>query len=117
MSELDPLYDLRARFIHRSQERVASLRALIAPSDDSRMPTSTAARTGAVPTPAQAILRLAHQLAGAAGTFGYAAVSESASALEDGVRAATQRSQSLDPKLLEPLLEALEARVAELGST
>ena len=112
LPEIDPLADLRARFIARSQERVASLRALL---DAGAEPgPSVGCASGDCPL-AEAIARLAHQLAGAAGTFGHAALSEAAAALEDHARAALRPIATIDPMTLAPLLETVEARVAELA--
>lgn len=113
----DPLADLRARFISRSRERVAKLRTLIDAAAEERVRVSPSAATHeADATPAEAILRLAHQLAGAAGTFGYTAMSRAAAELEDHVRAGGPTARALDPGSLEPLVAALEQRVAELGA-
>jgi len=111
MHQIDPLADLRARFIARSRERVQSLRGLIDAAPDQR--ARDAAGSAAEPA-AAAIARLAHQLAGAAGTFGYAALGEAAAILEDRARAAEGAASTFDPLPLTPLLRALEARMAEL---
>jgi len=117
MPSPDPLADLRARFIERSRERVASLRQLIDTAVEDRVGGFPSADTHeADATPAEAITRLAHQLAGAAGTFGYPAMSRAAAALEDRVRAAGETARPLDPGSLEPLVAALERRVTELGA-
>ena len=112
LHEIDPLADLRARFIDRSRERVATLRALIDAGAESRPAAADAPHDC---PPAEAIARLAHQLAGAAGTFGYAALSEAAAALEDHARAALHRIATVDPSPLAPLVATVEARLAELA--
>ena len=111
MSQTDPLADLRARFIDRSRERVRSLRSLIdaGPGQQARHHAGTEEVSAAA-----AIARLAHQLAGAAGTFGYAALGEAAAALEDRARAAQDDTSTFDPMPLTPILQVLEARMAEL---
>ena len=112
MSQTDPLADLRARFIDRSRERVRSLRSLIdaGPGRQARHHAGTEEVSAAA-----AIARLAHQLAGAAGTFGYAALGEAAAALEDRARAAQDDDTStFDPMPLTPILQVLEARMADL---
>lgn len=115
MATADPLADLRARFVTRSRDRVTRLRALIdaAARGGAEPPSIDHAATGS--TPAEAIIGLAHQLAGAAGTFGYQALSKAAAALEDRVRATGPGAQALDPRALEPLLTALEAQLAEIA--
>lgn len=111
MHQTDTLADLRARFIARSRERVQSLRILI-DAGPGQHPRHDA---GSEEVPAAAaIVRLAHQLAGAAGTFGYAALGEAAAALEDRARAAQGGASTFDPMRLTPILQALEARMAEL---
>lgn len=66
---IDPLAELRARFVARTIKRVAALRTAI-----ERVAVDADA-------PAQ-IVDLAHQLAGSAGTFGYTALSHAAATLE-----------------------------------
>ena len=114
MHQTDLLADLRARFIARSRERVRSLRILIdaGPGQQARHD----AGTEEVPA-ATAIARLAHQLAGAAGTFGYAALGEAAATLEDRARAARGDASTFDPMPLTPMLKVLEARMAELEAS
>jgi HPt (histidine-containing phosphotransfer) domain-containing protein len=68
----DPLADLRARFVSRTRERLVALREAIA----------------AEPPALVAIGELAHQLAGSAGMFGYAALGRAAAALDVLVRQA-----------------------------
>ena len=114
MHQTDPLADLRGRFIARSRERVQSLRRLIDAAPDHR--ARHAAEAAAEPA-ALAIARLAHQLAGAAGTFGYAALGQAAAVLEDRARAAKGDASTFDPLPLTPLLQALEACMAELEAT
>jgi HPt (histidine-containing phosphotransfer) domain-containing protein len=110
MSQTDPLADLRARFIGRSRERVRSLRSLIdaGPGHARHHPETEGVSAAA------AVARLAHQLAGAAGTFGYAALGAAAAALEDRARAAQDETSIFDPIPLTPILQVLEARMAEL---
>lgn len=117
MPKPDPLVELRARFIGRSRERVASLRALLdAAAAECIDASARADESEPDVVPAEAIVRLAHQLAGAAGTFGYTAMSEAAAALEDRVRATGQAARALDAGSLEPLVAALESCIAELAS-
>jgi chemotaxis protein histidine kinase CheA len=105
----DPLADLRARWIARSRERVVNLRtivdALVA------MDGSTTADSAAL----DAIARIAHQLAGSAGTFGYAGLSEAAATLEDHARAISDNAATVAPTLLVPILETLEASIEEFA--
>jgi HPt (histidine-containing phosphotransfer) domain-containing protein len=101
VSAPDALADLRGRFIERSLQRVAMLRATLAgdrPSVD-------------------AIAPLAHQLAGNAGTFGYAALGRAAATLEDVARAAGSTSAPLDVALIRPHLLALESQLARADPT
>lgn len=79
----DPLAALRARFLERAAGDLAWIR-----------------ETGGEPT--EELLARAHKLVGAGGTFGYAAVSETAAAVEDDVREGR-------PVDLTALLSALEA--------
>jgi HPt (histidine-containing phosphotransfer) domain-containing protein len=97
-SALDPLADLRSRFIERSLQRVAMLRAALA---------------GDRPSVAT-IAPLAHQLAGSAGTFGYAALGRAAATLEDVARAAGSTGAPLDVALIRPHLLALESLLARV---
>lgn len=114
MPQPDALADLRARFIARSRERVQNLRSLIdaAPAHPARHGAGTKEVSAAA-----AIARLAHQLAGAAGTFGYAALGEAAAALEDRARAAEDDASTFDPLPLTPILQVLEARIADLEAS
>jgi HPt (histidine-containing phosphotransfer) domain-containing protein len=114
MPQTDPLADLRARFIARSRERVQSLRILIdaAPAQHARHDAGTEETSTAA-----AIARLAHQLAGAAGTFGYVALGQAAATLEDRARAAEGEASTFDPLPLTPMLQALEGRMAELETS
>ena len=114
MQPSDPLADLRCRFIDRSRERVARLRALLEEATRRHGPPGDVAPGLAC---ADAIARLAHQLAGAAGTFGYAAVSEAAAALEDRARAAAEAVGGLDPQPLHEGMAVLETRMAALAAT
>jgi HPt (histidine-containing phosphotransfer) domain-containing protein len=100
-SALDPLADLRGRFIERSLQRVAMLRAALA---------------GDRPSVAM-IAPLAHQLAGSAGTFGYAALGRAAATLEDVARAAGSTGAPLDVALIRPHLLALEWQLARADPT
>ncbi len=94
----DPLAELRARFAARTRERVAAMQALVA-----------GWRAGRASGPLDDLRRQAHQLAGSAGTFGFAALAEAAASLE----AAAERD---DPPLalIEPLLAELTARASRL---
>lgn len=104
MRQPDPLAELRARFIARCRERITGLRTLI----------DGAAGEG---TSVEALVRLAHQLAGAAGTFGYATLGRTAATLEDRVLAEAQGASTVDPRPLAALLASLEAQIAELEAT
>ncbi len=107
--ETDPLADLRARWIARSRERVANLRtivdALVA------MDGSTTDDSAAL----DAIARIAHQLAGSAGTFGYGGLSEAAATLEDHARVTSGNAATVAPTLLVPVLATLEVLIEELA--
>lgn len=117
MPNPDPLLDLRTRFVERCRERVASLRGLVDTGAAANVAPSPSAGAGtADPTPARAIARLAHQLAGAAGTFGYPAMSEAAAALEERARAIEASPRFFDPAKLEPFIVALEEHLAEFGA-
>ncbi|WP_309092743.1 Hpt domain-containing protein [Phenylobacterium sp.] len=82
MTTPDPLAALRGRFLERAAADLAWIHA-----------------TGG--TPAEELLARAHKLAGAGGTFGFAAVSEAAAAVEDDIR----EGRAAD---LRPLVSALE---------
>jgi HPt (histidine-containing phosphotransfer) domain-containing protein len=96
-SALDPLADLRGRFVERSRQRIAMLRAVLA-GDPS----------------VETIAPLAHQIAGSAGTFGYAALGRAAATLEDVARAAGSTGAPLDVALIRPHLLALESLLARV---
>lgn len=83
MAGSDPLAALRARFLERAAGDLAWIR-----------------ETGGEPT--EELLARVHKLAGAGGTFGYAAVSEAAAAVEDDLREGR-------PADLTGLVSALEA--------
>ena len=84
---IDPLADLRARFTTRTMERVAALRVAI--------------ERVAVDSDASAqIVDLAHQIAGSAGTFGHAALSQAAATLEAIARQRCSSSPQTDRELL-----------------
>jgi HPt (histidine-containing phosphotransfer) domain-containing protein len=97
----DPLAELRGRFFERSRQRVATLRAALA-ADRPSVAT---------------IAPLAHQLAGSAGTFGYAALGRAAATLEDVARAAGSPGAPLDVALIRPHLLALEWQLARADPT
>ena len=99
-SALDPLADLRRRFVDRSRLRLAALNDALA-SDAPGV---------------EAIASLAHQLAGSAGTFGYSALSRTAAALEDAVRAASRAHAGIDPSGLRAHVLALETAFAEIDA-
>jgi HPt (histidine-containing phosphotransfer) domain-containing protein len=84
---LDPLADLRARFAKRTLERIDALHDAI-----DRVGTDAEA-------PAR-IVELAHQLAGSAGTFGYAALSQAAASLEALARLQNKGEQPANADLL-----------------
>ncbi|MCA0010865.1 Hpt domain-containing protein [Mesorhizobium sp. B292B1B] len=65
----DPFAALRQRFLARCADQLAALKA-------------TRERSAAPGTSGDALARIAHSLAGAAGTFGFAEISARASALE-----------------------------------
>ena len=94
---VDPLADLRRRFVDRSRLRIAALDAALADDEPS----------------VETIAPLAHQLAGSAGTFGYAALSRAAATLEDAVRCAGAAHARIDPNPLRPLMLALAKAFAE----
>lgn len=100
-SAMDPLADLRGRFIERSRQRVAMLRAAL---------------SGERPS-VETIAPLAHQIAGSAGTFGYAALGRAAATLEDVARAAGATGEPLDAALIRPHLMALESLLARADLT
>lgn len=97
----DPLADLRRRFVDRARQRIAALGdAIVSDQPDS-----------------EAIAALAHQLAGSAGTFGYAKLSRAAAALEDAVQAAGGTSGKIDPSRLQPHFLALKMAFAEIDTS
>ena len=69
MSAPDPLAALRSRFIARGAEDLAALRGHL----------------DGAPLDATALRFTVHRLAGAAGTFGYAEISEAAGKAEDDI--------------------------------
>lgn len=85
----DPLAPLRARFSDRCRADLERLRVL-----------------REAPEACAELVRLVHNLAGAAGIFGYAALSATAMALDDGF--ASGRRPDAD------LLDALEVQLAAL---
>lgn len=69
-ASIDPLADLRARFVARSCDRLGELAAIVAePAVDA--------------TALERLVRLAHQLAGSAGTFGCCELGRAAARLEE----------------------------------
>jgi HPt (histidine-containing phosphotransfer) domain-containing protein len=99
---LDPLADLRARFVARTRERVAALGRAI---------EHIAADPGAPAT----IVDLTHQLAGSAGTFGYTALSEAAATLEGVARQRCSPTARPDGKTLEEAFSRIESCTASLA--
>lgn len=96
----DPLADLRQRFVERTRSRVDRLRqAFSVEAPDIRL-----------------IAPLAHQLAGSAGTFGYARLGRAAAALEDAALAAHAAQGLIDQRLLEPHLLAIEHAAVALDA-
>jgi len=85
---VDPLADLRRRFLARSRQRLDELTAIVA------APTLG-------PPALERLVRLAHQLAGSAGTFGCAELGRAAARLEDAAveQAATAGGRPLPPRL------------------
>ncbi len=99
-SAVDPLADLRRRFVDRSRQRIKALGdALAVDAPD-----------------IEAIAPLAHQLAGSAGTFGYAALSRAAATLEDAVRAAGGANAWIDASQLQAQFLALETAFEEIDA-
>lgn len=95
---VDPLADLRVRFLDRSRQRVAMLGEALA-SEPPRIDT---------------IAQLAHQIAGSAGTFGYPALSRAAATLEATARTADESSAPANRNALRLLLHDLEAQLVAL---
>jgi HPt (histidine-containing phosphotransfer) domain-containing protein len=93
----DPLADLRVRFLSRTRERLLTLREAIA----------------AEPPALTVIGELAHQLAGSAGTFGYAALGRAAASLDSQAKAVGSAAVP-DRAPLRAQLATIEARFAEL---
>lgn len=100
----DPLADLRRRFVARTQERLAELSGLVGAAE----PEAAAS---------DRLVRLAHQLAGSAGTFGCTELGRAAAALEDVARAvaASPASPPADRAGLEACLSRLQAAVEALS--
>jgi HPt (histidine-containing phosphotransfer) domain-containing protein len=96
----DPLADLRRCFVERTRSRVELLRQALAAT---------------APT-VESIAPLAHQLAGSAGTFGYARLGRAAAALEDAALAAHAMHGVVESGLLTPHLLAIEQAVAGLDA-
>ena len=94
----DPLAELRSRFAARTQERLAAIHELVAEW-----------RAGAASGQLDELRRAAHQLAGSAGTFGFAALAEAAASLE-------AVAEQDDPPfcVIEPLLTMLTAHANRL---
>lgn len=97
-SALDPLADLRHRFVERSRMRIAALADALAGDEPDLVSMAS----------------LAHQLAGSAGTFGYAALGRAAAALEDAFRAAGGPDTRINLGRLRALVPALETAFAEI---
>jgi HPt (histidine-containing phosphotransfer) domain-containing protein len=97
----DPLAELRSRFVARTKDRVAALRAAV-----DREPNDEEA--------ASMIASLAHQIAGTAGTFGYPALGRAAAALEDAADSRDGSSAAARCELLHARFSAVEASVAAL---
>lgn len=100
---LDPLADLRARFAARTIERVGALRTAI---ECVTIDPDALAR----------IVNLAHQLAGSAGTFGHAPLSQKAATLEAIARQRCNSSAPPDRDVLEQALSEIESRTATLAA-
>ncbi|MCB1993683.1 MAG: Hpt domain-containing protein [Geminicoccaceae bacterium] len=94
----DPLAELRARFAARTQERLAAILDLVA-----------GWRAGTANAQLDELRREAHQLAGSAGTFGFAALAEAAASLE---AVAEQDDPPFDT--IQPLLTVLTAQANRL---
>jgi HPt (histidine-containing phosphotransfer) domain-containing protein len=107
--KIDPLADLRARWIARSRERVANLRTIV--DDLVAMGNGATNESAAL----ESIARLAHQLAGSAGTFGYCRLSEAAATLEDHARKTSGNAATIAPSQIVPSLEILEVMIEELS--
>jgi HPt (histidine-containing phosphotransfer) domain-containing protein len=90
----DPLAGLRERFRTRCGDELEQVRAL------RQSPT------------AAELMRVVHNLAGAAGIFGFAALSAAAAVIDDGFAS----GRTPDPKLLDAL-EAELAAVADQSSS
>jgi HPt (histidine-containing phosphotransfer) domain-containing protein len=97
----DPLAELRSRFVARTKDRVAALRVAIEREPNNEEATSM-------------IASLAHQIAGAAGTFGYAALGRAAAALEDAADNRDRSSAAARCEVLHARFSAVEASVAAL---
>ena len=85
----DPFAPLRQRFLARCADQLTELKAV---------------REGG-PMPGNALIRIAHSLAGAAGTFGFAEISARASALE------TLLIEQADDKAARAALDVLIAEI------
>lgn len=93
---LDPLADLRTRFAARTLERIEALRGAID-------------RVGVDAEAPARIVELAHQLAGSAGTFGYAALSQAAASLEAVARLQRNGEEPANGDLLLQPFASLQA--------
>jgi HPt (histidine-containing phosphotransfer) domain-containing protein len=85
MSRADPLAQLKSRFIARSTDDLAGLRAHL---DGARLDAATLRFT-------------VHRLSGAAGTFGYAKVSQAAGQAEDDLLDQPENADASLRKLVE----------------
>lgn len=100
---LDRLAHLRRCFVERTRRNAAAFRALRDRWQNGEPLTGELL---------EALRRMAHGLAGAAGVFGFDAVSDAAHRLQDALRAPDP--SSIDPT---PLFDALEAELAALCSS
>jgi len=95
----DPFFPLRARFVDRSRDQLAALRLFLSGGE---------ALTAA--TADGQLLKIAHSLAGAGGTFGFPDVSVLASRLEILLTA----DDAIEPKDVSGALGALIAELERL---
>jgi HPt (histidine-containing phosphotransfer) domain-containing protein len=92
MNAPDPIAGLRSRFVARSADDMAALRG----------------HFGGAPLDAASLRLIVHRLSGAAGTFGYAEVSDAAGEADDAL---LERPDQTDDALVR-LIQALERMVA-----
>jgi HPt (histidine-containing phosphotransfer) domain-containing protein len=93
VSAPDPLAALRSRFIARGAEDLAALRGHL----------------DGAPLDATALRFTVHRLAGAAGTFGYAEISEAAGKAEDDILEHPDQSDASLRRLVEVLEQLIES--------